>query len=75
MAYSDIVTASPTLDSAANTYSGDGLNSLKLMQDKVKYLRHSGFGGIAAWDLGQDVSSSSPYSLIKSISINSGARN
>jgi len=68
MAYSDIVTASPTLDSAYNTYSGYGFNGLKLMQDKVKYLRHNRFGGIVGWDLGQDVSSSSPYSLIKSIS-------
>lgn len=73
MAYSDIITASPGLDSAYNTYAGYGLNSLKLMQDKVKYLRHTGFGGVVAWDLGLDVSASSPYSLIKSISANSGS--
>jgi len=73
MPYTDIVTASPALDSAYNTYSGYGFNGLKLVQDKVKYLRNLGFGGVVAWDLGQDVSSSSPYSLIKSISVNSGA--
>ena len=67
MAYSDIVTAAPTLDVASNTYSGYGFNGVKLMQDKVKYLRHNRFGGIAAWDLGQDVSATSSYSLIKSI--------
>ncbi|HEY1872755.1 MAG TPA: glycoside hydrolase family 18 protein [Chitinophagaceae bacterium] len=68
MTYSDIVTAVPTLDSAANTYSVYGFNGLKLIQDKVKYLKHNRFGGVVAWDLGQDVSASSPYSLIKSIS-------
>ena len=68
LAYSDIVAAAPTLDSASNGYSGYGFNGLKLIQDKIKYLRHNRFGGIVAWDLGQDVSASSPYSLIKSIS-------
>ena len=67
MAYSAIVTAAPTLDSASNSYSVYGFNGLKLMQDKVKYLRHNSFGGIVAWDLGQDASASSPYSLIKAI--------
>jgi GH18 family chitinase len=67
MAYSDMITAAPTLDPAANTYAGYGLNSLRLMQDKVKYLRHSGFGGVVAWDLGQDAPSTSDNSLIKAI--------
>jgi GH18 family chitinase len=39
-----------------------------LIQDKMKYLRHNGFGGVVAWDLGQDASAASPYSLIRSIS-------
>ena len=75
MSYSDIVSAVPTLDSASNTYSGYGFNGLKLVQDKVKYLRHNRFGGVVAWDLGQDVSASSPYSLIKSINRTSGTGN
>jgi GH18 family chitinase len=69
LAYSDIVTAVPTLDSVSNIYSSYGYNGLKLVQEKVKYLKRTGFGGVVAWDMGQDVIASSPYSLIKSIGV------
>ena len=65
--YSWLVSQTSNLDSAANTYQAYGYNSVKIMQDKVKYLRHNGFGGIVAWEMGQDVIATSPYSLISAI--------
>lgn len=67
--YSWLLTQVPNLDSAANTYQTYGYNGIKLMQDKVKYLRHNGYGGIVAWEMGQDVVATSPYSLIRTIKI------
>jgi GH18 family chitinase len=65
--YSWLLTQVPNLDSTANTYQAYGYNGIKLMQDKVKYLRHNGYGGIVAWEMGQDVIATSPYSLIRTI--------
>jgi GH18 family chitinase len=65
--YSWLLTQVPNLDSAANTYQTYGYNGIKLMQDKVKFLRHNGYAGIVAWEMGQDVIATSPYSLIRTI--------
>jgi len=65
--YSWLVTQAPNLDSASNTYQAYGYNGIKLLQDKVKFVRHNGYGGIVAWEMGQDVVATSPYSLIRSI--------
>jgi GH18 family chitinase len=65
--YSWLFTQMANVDSLANTYQTYGYNGIKLMQDKVKFLRHNGYGGIVAWEMGQDVIATSPYSLIRSI--------
>lgn len=67
IAYSAITNAVPGLNAGVNLHLNYGFNGVTLLKDKTRYLRHNGFGGIVAWDLGQDVTGTDDNSLIKAI--------
>ncbi|SMO40316.1 glycoside hydrolase family 18 protein [Solitalea koreensis] len=66
MKYSEIVSASSPA-TTLNKYDSYSFNGRSFLQDKTAFLRQNGYGGIMVWELSQDVSSTSPYSLLKCI--------
>ena len=50
-----------------NKFGDYSYNGRILLQDKTAFLRQSGYGGIVIWEINQDVSVTSEFSLLKSI--------
>ena len=50
-----------------NRFGDYSYNGRTLLQDKTAFLRQSGYGGIMIWEVTQDVSVASEFSLLKSI--------
>lgn len=52
---------------SVNKFGDYSFNGKTLLQDKTAFLRQNGYGGIMIWELTQDVSVTSDFSLLKSI--------
>jgi chitinase len=52
---------------SVNRFGDYSYNGRTLLQDKTAFLRQNGYGGIMIWEVTQDVSVTSEFSLLKSI--------
>ena len=66
MEYYNIVAQSQPA-STINWFGDYSYNGRTLLQDKTAFLRQNGYGGIMIWEVTQDVSVNSKFSLLKSI--------
>ncbi len=64
--YYNIVAQAPPV-AGSNIFGSYSFNGKTMLQEKTAFLRQAGYGGIFAWELSQDVSATSEYSLLKCI--------
>ncbi|MDO9634165.1 MAG: glycoside hydrolase family 18 protein [Paludibacter sp.] len=65
--YRDIADNLTPGDTITEMYKGCSFNSIKIMRDKVKFMKEAGYKGIMIWELTQDAPYAHPMSLLRAI--------